>query len=116
LICARCLEPFAEPTEVRLDEEYQPSIEIVTGLPSKVPRSDTAFPISQNHTIDLTEALRQDLLLAVDLIPICERDCKGLCPSCGANRNLEQCLCQGSDDSSPFAVLQGLLAESEINS
>jgi uncharacterized protein len=98
-----------------LDEEYQPSIEIFSGLPSNVPRSDTAFAISQNHTIDLTEALRQDLLLAVDLIPICKRDCKGLCPSCGVNRNLQQCLCNESDDSSPFAVLQGLLADSEIN-
>jgi uncharacterized protein len=113
LTCARCLEPFETPTEVRFEEEYQPSIDIATGLPAKTPRSDTAFTISQNHTLDLSEALRQNLLIAVELIPVCSRDCQGLCPTCGVNRNVHTCHCHEPDDSSPFAVLQGLLAESD---
>src|SRR5579872_3070096 len=88
LTCARCLEPFQGPTEITFEEEYRPSIDISTGLPSALPMSDTAFLISQTHTIDLEEAIRQNLLLAVDLIPVCRPDCRGLCPECGANRNL----------------------------
>jgi uncharacterized protein len=113
LTCARCLEPFAAPTEVTFEEEYQPSIDIATGLPASVPRSDTAFAISQNHTIDLSEALRQDLLLTVELIPVCSSGCQGLCPTCGVNRNFENCHCHVPVDSSPFAVLQILLTEAE---
>jgi uncharacterized protein len=111
LSCARCLEPFVTPIDVSFEEEYQPIIDIETGLPSSAPRSDTAFTISANHTVDLSEALRQHLLLAVDLIPVCRADCKGLCPTCGVNLNLESCTCPPADEQSPFAVLQGLLAD-----
>src|SRR5947209_2702782 len=48
LTCARCLEPFQTATTVSLEEEYQPLIDIATGLPSRTPRIDTAFVISQN--------------------------------------------------------------------
>jgi len=114
LACARCLEPFETPTSVRFEEEFRPTIDIATGLASTVPLGDTAFDISENHTIDLEEALRQNLLLAVEIIPVCSVGCKGLCPSCGVNRNLKDCHCHEADTSSPFAVLQGLLAESEV--
>lgn len=113
LTCARCLEPFTQPTEVSFDEEYQPTIDISTGMPSGVPKSDTAFRVSQSHTIDLTEAFRQNLVVAVDIIPLCSADCQGLCPTCGVNRNIEQCLCPPEEEASPFAVLQGLLTEAQ---
>lgn len=113
LTCARCLEPFQTPTAVDFEEEYQPLIDIATGLPFQGPRSDTAFTITQNHTIDLTEALRQHLLLAVEIIPVCRDDCRGLCQTCGVNLNLEQCACPPPEVASPFAVLQHLLVEAE---
>lgn len=111
LSCARCLEAFQTPAEVDFEEQFQPSIDISTGLPSSAPRSDTAFLISQSHTIDLGEPIRQSLLLAVELIPVCREDCAGLCPTCGANRNVEACRCAPDESDSPFAVLQGLLKE-----
>lgn len=111
LTCARCLEPFDTPVSVQFEDEYQPSIDIATGLPSKAPRSDSAFIITQSHTVDLVEALRQNLLLAVELIPVCREECRGLCPNCGVNRNIESCDCHARDESNPFAVLQGLLSD-----
>lgn len=113
LVCARCLESFQTPTEVRFEEEFQPAIDITTGLPSVVPASDTAFIITQSHTIDLREAIRQNLVLAVELIPLCMLDCRGLCPTCGVNRNAELCTCPLVETTSPFAVLEKLLVESE---
>jgi uncharacterized protein len=114
LTCARCLESFESPVDVNFDEEYQPTIDIVTGLPSTVPRSDTAFAITANHTIDLAEALRQHLLLAVDLVPLCQDACKGLCASCGHSLNTGPCACPVEEVGSPFAVLQGLFPDSEV--
>ena len=110
LTCARCLEPFEKPTSVSFEEEYRPVIDVVTGLPATTPPSDTAFTIPQNHTIDLGEAIRQHLVLAIDLVPIHSPDCKGLCPTCGVNLNVEECKCPPIEEQSPFAVLQGLLA------
>jgi uncharacterized protein len=113
LNCARCVEPFELPVDISFDDEYQPLIDIATGLPSDTPRSDAAFSISQNHTIDLGEAIRQHLLLSVELIPLCSRDCRGLCPTCGVNLNQQACTCPPAEEPSPFAVLQGLFGGSE---
>jgi uncharacterized protein len=113
LTCARCVEPFSSPTHVSFDEEYQPVIDIATGLPSTAPRSDVASAISQNHIIDLAEAIRQALLLSMELIPLCSQECRGLCPTCGVNLNTQQCTCPPAEEPSPFAVLQGLLDGSE---
>jgi uncharacterized protein len=110
LTCARCLDPFQMPASVEFDEEYRPTIDIATGLPSRLPRSDASSFISQSHDIDLGEAIRQNLVLAMDLIPLCRDDCRGLCPTCGVNRNLEECRCTPVEESSPFAVLQTLLS------
>ena len=115
LSCARCLEPFDTPTHIAFEEEYQPLIDIGTGLPSTAPRSDTAFTISPTHTIDLGEAIRQHLLLTIELVPLCSGGCKGLCPGCGVNLNREQCTCPPPEEPSPFAVLQSLLGGSDTD-
>lgn len=113
LTCARCLEPFQTQREISFDEEFRPLIDIATGLPSTIPPSDTAFVIEQSHTIDLWEALRQNFILAVDLIPRCSEGCRGLCAGCGVNRNLQTCDCPDADSQSPFAALQTLLVHTD---
>jgi uncharacterized protein len=114
LTCARCLEPFHTPAAIAFDEEYRSTLDIATGLPSRTPRSDASSLISQSHNIDLGEAIRQNLVLAMDLIPLCRDDCRGLCPTCGVNRNAEDCRCAPDEESSPFAVLQALLPETKF--
>jgi uncharacterized protein len=113
--CARCIEPFEAKSSIEFNEEYQPTIDITTGLPSREPASDTAFRVSQSHMIDLTEAIRQNLVVAMDIIPVCRQDCQGLCPTCGVNRNLETCHCPAIVESGPFDALQGLLSDSTTN-
>jgi len=43
--------------------------------------------------LELADVLQEQVLLAVPLKIVCKPDCKGLCPSCGRNRNLETCDC-----------------------
>jgi len=45
------------------------------------------------HVIDLAEDVRQSVLLAVPLKLLCKESCKGLCPTCGQNRNEGTCNC-----------------------
>ena len=52
---------------------------------------DTVFKIDANHMMDLTEPVRQALLVAIPMRPLCREDCKGLCPECGANLNYIDC-------------------------
>ncbi len=116
LTCARCLEPCQDPVHIEFVEEYLPTIDIATGQPSPAPSSDTAFVISQSHTLDLREALRQNLVLAIELIPVCRPDCRGLCPTCGVNRNLQTCACPPVEAASPFAALQDIFTTAEVES
>lgn len=111
--CARCIEPFDSTSSITIEEEFQPTIDIVTGLPNRELISDTAFSVSQNHLVDLTEAIRQNLVVTMDIIPVCRSDCQGLCPSCGINRNLESCRCPSVEETGPFAALQDLLVETD---
>lgn len=113
LTCARCLEPFVAPIAVEFEEEFVPSIDIQTGLPSGTPVSDDALPISSDHMINLGEAIRQQFLLSMDLIPVCSPDCLGLCPTCGVNRNTETCLCPPQAPANPFEVLKTLIQNPE---
>lgn len=109
LTCSRCLEPFTASMSVQFDEEFVPSIDINSGLPTAIPISDTALPISSDHMIDLGEAIRQQFLLTMDLIPVCSRDCRGLCPTCGVNLNTEICRCPPPEPAHPFEVLKDLI-------
>lgn len=52
------------------------------------------YHISEQDTIvDITEDIRQELMLEYPLQPLCASDCKGLCMKCGRNLNKENCKC-----------------------
>jgi uncharacterized protein len=116
LQCSRCLESFVTAVEAPLDELFKQTIDVVSGHP--LPESDRPdededdlFPISQNHILDLTEPVRQALLVALPMQPLHSEDCRGLCPTCGTNWNLAQCDCAPEEGDPRFAALSNLLAD-----
>jgi uncharacterized metal-binding protein YceD (DUF177 family) len=58
--------------------------------------------------IDLTPLFRDQVVLAVPFAPLCSEDCKGLCPQCGVDRNLETCDCKPPVDPRWAALQQHL--------
>jgi hypothetical protein len=46
---------------------------------------------------DLSEIAAEQIYLGLPLKPVCKNDCRGLCPVCGVNRNLEECACVGEE-------------------
>ena len=98
LDCVRCLEPFTLPLAFTLEEQFYPTIDVTTGIPLPETENELIFPIDQNHQLDLREAIRQNLLLALPMQPLCKADCAGLCPHCGKNLNEGPCDCQPSVD------------------
>jgi uncharacterized protein len=63
------------------------------------------------NVIDITDDVRQTLLLAVPFKLVCSDTCKGLCPSCGTNWNLEACECHEEDTDSRWEELKKLRAK-----
>jgi uncharacterized protein len=92
-VCSRCLTPLEVPLELHIEEEYYPTVDILTGAASPRPEDQSTFLIDEHHVLDLTEAFRQYRLLAVPMQPLCRPDCAGLCPICGQNLNESPCAC-----------------------
>ncbi len=58
--------------------------------------------------VDLTEEIRESILLAFPVYPVCRAGCRGLCPQCGANRNRNPCRCKPPPDDARWNALSGL--------
>ncbi|MBA7552431.1 hypothetical protein ES705_44992 [subsurface metagenome] len=100
--CSRCLSLFSRPLALNIEEEYFPIIDVSSGAPLSLPEEPGCFTIDEHHILDLTEAMRQYMLLAIPMKPLCREDCAGLCPSCGHNLNEGPCNClpQGTESRS----------------
>ncbi len=68
-----------------------------------------AYPAPEGtDSVDITEDLREEILLHVPGVAVCGEDCKGQCPQCGANLNAGPCECKKNNGPSPFSALDGL--------
>ena len=56
-------------------------------------RDEVTVIAPETSSIDISEDVRQYLLLAVPLKVLCREECKGLCPRCGVNLNQGHCEC-----------------------
>ncbi len=62
----------------------------------------------QGEEINLSTYFEEQFILDTSIIIRCSEDCKGICPSCGINRNEEDCTCSEKTGNNPFAVLKDL--------
>ncbi len=93
LSCNRCLGKFLQPLKIKFEEEFFPTLDALSGAPLPEPEESSAFTIDEHHTLDLTEAMRQYILMAIPMKALCKQDCAGLCPTCGKNLNEGPCNC-----------------------
>jgi uncharacterized protein len=93
LACGRCLSEFTLPLTLHVEEEFFPMVDVVTGRRLPQPAGSEGSSIDANHTLDLTEVLRQCVITSQPMKPLCSSDCPGLCQQCGANLNQYHCNC-----------------------
>jgi uncharacterized protein len=111
--CSRCLKVFDYPLTFNIEEEYFPLIDVNSGAPVEIPEDSDSFTIDEHHILDLSEAIRQNALLAIPMKPLCRKDCSGLCPECGKNLNEGQCDCNTEKIDSRWAKLAKLATASK---
>jgi len=64
--------------------------------------------VFEGDELDLTELVREQILLNLPEQTFCNPDCKGLCPKCGQNRNLIDCNCEENETDPRWAALKNL--------
>ncbi|HJV44132.1 MAG TPA: DUF177 domain-containing protein [Bacillota bacterium] len=81
--CSKCLVPTEYPLEIDFNEQFAEG------------PVDEEGDIHSFHggKIDLTPYFHESIFLELPQVFNCGEDCKGLCPTCGVNRNVEPCGC-----------------------
>ena len=114
--CGRCLRPYTISVSGTIEEELplegMPWVPEVAEDEEELPE-DEKEPLFEDNIFDLDEYLRQSILVSVPIKLLCDEECKGLCPLCGANLNDGSCECQPEVTESPFGALASLLEDEE---
>ena len=93
--CSRCLDTLSYPIDSVLKSHFVPSHDRYTSERDvELHASDIDAEVYENQQIDLTQSIRDSILLAVPVICLCEENCKGICSQCGKNLNQGLCKCE----------------------
>ncbi len=107
LVCGACLSRFEQPLEVAVSEEfYRPEPEATEPSREALEPEDFLLPVEPEDVIDVTEVVRQNVILALPIAARCREDCRGLCPRCGADRNSGACGCEDREFDPRLAPLK----------
>lgn len=119
--CVRCLKDFDEPiafsVRVAYDRETKASAPVVKRDDLRKKKAAPAVeiePEEQNDDLyyyagdhlELAPMLREQLILASPMHPLCAEDCPGLCARCGKDLNEGPCHCAAEPTGGPFQVLR----------
>ena len=100
--CRRWLEP------VRGEVSHELPLVFVSADEKGAEDDDGVHVYGQGTEIDLSNAVREEVVFAVDPYVICKSDCKGLCSRCGTNRNKQTCNCTENHTDSRWEALRVL--------
>jgi uncharacterized protein len=105
--CARCLDTYQVEVSAPVDARFVPA---PAGRSEEVELAadDLETDVYSNDTIDLGSLLETETTLGLPMKPLCHDTCRGLCPVCGANRNVTACSCPARAPDPRWAALQVL--------
>lgn len=102
LECARCLKAFESPATVDVCELFAtPGHEL--------PPEEDTYEVSGSE-IDLEPMVRDSLVLALPIHPLCREDCAGICATCGSDLNETTCDCSEDESDPRWAALDEIRA------
>lgn len=106
LECQRCLTEFTQPVEIGFEEQFRAAYDVRNGaaVESELDGLDERPEITENHELDFSEPMRQEMIVTLPMRPVCGENCPG--PPAFVNDD-------ESDDRAGFGVLAQLLDGSD---
>jgi uncharacterized protein len=111
LLCARCVEPVPTPLSGEFDLIFRPQDADAEAGERAITLDETEIGYYEESGLPLEDVVREQVLLSLPARTLCTEDCKGLCPRCGQNLNLETCSCNVAADSEAKATRWNALAD-----
>ena len=106
--CTRCLEKIDKKFEIPFEAAFVAPENYTQAKEAELNAGDLDVSVLEGNEIDLTELVREQILLNLPEQVFCREDCKGLCEKCGANRNLINCNCLENEVDPRWAALKNL--------
>jgi uncharacterized protein len=97
--CRRCLAPVSGEIHAHVRELYRHH--------DRGEDDEETYPL-EGEVLDLQPLVRDALLLELPLAPLCSEGCRGICPTCGADRNTGTCECTDKPADPRWAALDTL--------
>lgn len=108
LECSRCLKKYRRIMNEPVNVVYHPLAEIGTDRHElKDDEMDMGF--YQGEELDLQELIREQVMLNIQMKPLCDENCKGICSQCGTDLNAGTCSCEAKKVDSRLEILKKLL-------
>ena len=118
--CVRCLKDFDDPVAFSVRAAYEREAKAVPpAVKREVSHKKKASPVVEpkpepdddlyhyaGDYLELAPMLREQLILASPIHPLCREDCRGLCVRCGKDLNEGPCGCAEAPVGNPFQVLR----------
>jgi len=111
LLCARCVEPVPTPLAGDFDLIFRPQSADADSRERAITLDETEIGYYEESGLSLEDVVREQVLLSLPARTLCKEDCKGLCPRCGKNLNLEACDCNAASDPGLKATRWNALAD-----
>jgi uncharacterized protein len=120
LECGRCLDDMQFPIDAEITEEYSlsdaeeaGSARDATAMVVQDEENEVPPGLFEGRVMNFAVLIRQAAILELPLSPLCQEECRGLCPACGKNRNEVQCSCDSESTSKPLSRLADLIKQKE---
>ncbi|MEO0184938.1 MAG: DUF177 domain-containing protein [candidate division WOR-3 bacterium] len=95
LVCSRCLSLFKREFDETLHLDYIAGKDPLLSLEKvELKSGDIDRVYYSGPNLDISVGIREAIILAIPSAPLCRNECKGLCPVCGRNLNIEKCNCK----------------------
>lgn len=97
--CSRCLTGCSLPLTAKFVEEFRPAGGASQAEGKQADRADFGdYRVYSGDTLDLTETVRDAIIMATPIRILCDPECSGLCSICGTNLNRSKCSCEPPGD------------------
>lgn len=107
--CDRCLESTSFPVAGEFDVIYEPAERSRSGPPeAAIPDDASEVGYYEGDGLELDDVVREQILLWLPMQRLCRPECRGICPVCGRNRNLDECSCRSQAADDRWAALRKL--------
>ena len=109
VLCDRCLRAVKVPVEADFDVTYLPAVVPAPSEATGLQAEELSFSVYEGEAIDADELAREQILLALPVRQLCREECRGLCPTCGADLNTQEtCSCHTEETDPRWDALKSL--------